>query len=285
VTTTALREEELQLTSSDGTALFARRVLPAGESRAHLAWVHGVAEHSGRYLETMRWFAERGFGSTAVDLRGHGRSEGKRVFVRRWAEYTSDVLAFLEGVEAPAGPSFLIGHSMGGLVVGRALQTQPQRLSGLKGAVITSPYFGLKVVVPGWKVCAGRFLSKVVPVASLPSDLDANLLSKDPEQVRAYEEDPLVTHSVTARWYTESVDQYALALADAGRLTLPLLFMHGEDDGVTDPAATRAVYERCASEDKELEMWPGGRHELLNEVEREQVRERILTWLEARLEG
>jgi acylglycerol lipase len=283
VTTTALREEELQLTSSDGTALFARRILPAGDSRAHLAWIHGVAEHSGRYLETMRWFAERGVGSTAVDLRGHGRSEGKRVFIRRWAEYTSDVLAFLEGVEGTGGPSFLIGHSMGGLVVGRALQTQPQRLSGLKGSVMTSPYFGLKVVVPGWKVCAGRFLSKVMPKASLPSDLDASLLSKDPEQVQAYMDDPLVTHSVTARWYTEGVDQYPLVQADASRLTLPVLFMHGEDDGITDPAATQAVFERCGSEDKEHKTWPGMRHELLNEVEREQIREHLLGWVEARI--
>lgn len=283
MTTTALREEELQLTSSDGTALFARRVLPEGESRAHLAWIHGVAEHSGRYLETMRWFAERGIGSTAVDLRGHGRSEGKRVFIRRWAEYTSDVLAFLDGVEGTGGPSFLIGHSMGGLVVGRALQTQPQRLSGLKGAVMTSPYFGLKVQVPGWKVGAGRFLSKLLPGTSLPSDLDATLLSKDPEEVRAYEEDPLVTHAVTARWYTESVAQSPLILADAGRLTLPVLFMHGEDDGITDPAATRAVFERCASADKEHKSWPGMRHELLNEVEREQIREHLLGWIEARL--
>lgn len=283
MTTTALREEELQLTSSDGTALFARRVLPEGESRGHLAWVHGVAEHSGRYLETMRWFAERGFGSTAIDLRGHGHSGGKRVFVRRWAEYTSDVLAFLEGVESPGGPSFLIGHSMGGLVVGRALQTQPQRLSGLRGAVITSPFFGIKVAVPGWKVGAGRFLSKIAPGVSLPSDLDANLLSKDPEQVRAYEEDPLVTHAVTARWYTEAVGQHEPALAEASRLSLPVLFMHGEDDGITDPEATKAVFARCGSEDKELQLWPGARHELLNEVEREQVRERILTWLEPRL--
>lgn len=283
MTTTALREEELQLTSSDGTALFARRVLPEGESRGHLAWVHGVAEHCGRYLETMRWFAERGFGSTAVDLRGHGRSEGRRVFVRRWAEYTSDVLTFLEDVEAPAGPSFLIGHSMGGLVVGRALQTQPQRLSGLRGAVITSPFFGIKVAVPGWKVGAARFLSKVAPIASLPSDLDANLLSKDPEQVRAYEEDPLVTHSVTARWYTEALAQHALAVEDASRITLPVLYMHGEDDGITDPVATKRVHELTASEDKELKMWPGLRHELLNEVEREQIREHLLTWFEARL--
>ncbi|MBL4847758.1 MAG: lysophospholipase [Planctomycetes bacterium] len=281
--TTALREEELQLTSSDGTALFARRVLPEGESRGHLAWVHGVSEHSGRYLETMRWFAERGFGSTAIDLRGHGHSAGARVFVKRWAEYTSDVLAFMEGVEAPAGPSFLIGHSMGGLVVGRALQTQPQRLSGLRGAVITSPCFGLKVVVPAWKIGLGRVLSRIAPGVSLPSDLDANLLSHDSEQVRAYEEDPLVTHSVTARWYTEVVAQMTPSLEDASRLTLPLLFMHGAEDGITDPEATAAVFERVSSEDKEFELWPNLRHELLNEVEREAVRERLLGWFEARL--
>lgn len=284
MTTAALTETEFQLTSADGTALFARRVEPAGEVRGHLAWVHGVAEHCGRYLPSMRWFAERGFASSAIDLRGHGHSEGRRVFLRRWSEYTADALALIEGVEVSA-PRFLIGHSMGGLVVGRALQTQPARLASLRGAVITSPFFGLKVAVPGWKVCAGKLLSKLVPSAALPSDLDANLVSKDPEQVRLYQTDPLITHSVTARWYTEAVGQHPLALAEASALRLPTLFMHGEADGITDPEATRAVYERASCADKELKLWPGMRHELLNEVEAERaaVREHMLAWFEARL--
>ena len=286
MTTSALIEEELQLRGHDGTALFARRVRPAqGERRARLAWIHGVAEHGGRYLSTLRWFAERGFDCSVLDLRGHGRSGGRRVFVKRWEEYSEDVTAFLThlGRGEESTPLFLCGHSMGGLVVGRALQTHADRWPTLAGAVILSPFFGIKVAVPGWKVALGKVLSRVLPWAAIPSDLDPDLLSKDPEVGRAYMADPLVTHKVTARWYTEAVAQHEPTLRDAGRMELPLLFFHGEEDGITDPAATARVHAAAGSPDKELVSWPGCRHELLNEVEKEQVRARLLEWFEKHL--
>ena len=66
MTTTALIEEELQLRAPDGTALFVRRVRPPqGQRKARLAVVHGVSEHSGRYVDTLRWFAERGYDCSA----------------------------------------------------------------------------------------------------------------------------------------------------------------------------------------------------------------------------
>jgi alpha-beta hydrolase superfamily lysophospholipase len=293
MSTSALIEEEQQLRAADGTALFVRRVRPPQESRrARLAWVHGVSEHGGRYLATMRWFAERGFDCAALDLRGHGRSGGRRVFVRRWHEYSEDVVSFLahlahepsaEGQEGGATPLFLIGHSMGGLVVGRALQTHAERMPTLRGTVLMSPFFGIKVAVPGWKVALGRMLSRLLPWVSLPSDLDVSLLSKDEEVGRAYTEDPLVTDKVTARWYTEGMGTLGPMLADAGRIELPVLLMHGTDDGLTDPACTERVHAAVASPDKELKLWPGMRHELLNEVEKEQIRSHLSAWLEGRL--
>ncbi|MGE0712988.1 MAG: lysophospholipase [Planctomycetota bacterium] len=284
MSTAALIEEELQLRAPDGTALFVRRVRPAQEERrARLAWIHGVAEHGGRYLSTMRWFAERGFDCAALDLRGHGHSGGRRVFLRRWSEFSEDVTGFLGELAAEqgaSGPLFLLGHSMGGLVVARALETHAERMPTLRGAVLLSSFFGIKVQVPTWKVLLARGLSSFVPWFALPSDLDVSLLSTDEAVGRAYLADPLVTDKVTARWYTEAMANQAALFADARRIELPVLAMHGRDDGLTDPAGTERLFAALGSPDKELELWDGMRHELLNEVEKEKIRARILDWLE-----
>jgi alpha-beta hydrolase superfamily lysophospholipase len=283
--TETLGETKLQLTSKDGTSLFVRRLQPQGLVRARLLWVHGFAEHSGRYLETLGWFAARGFDCWMLDLRGHGRSEGRRTHVERFSDYLDDVEAFHQHVDRAVGndrPRFALGHSMGGLVLTRTLQ---QRfLPPLAGAVILSPFLGVKVELPGWKVFAARSLSRFVPTVSLPSDLDLSLLSKDPAVWEAYDQDPLVVKSATARWYTETVRRaQPAALAAAPQLSLPALVQHGREDGIADPAATEHLFASLGSADKELKLWDGLRHELLNEVEKEQVRGHILGWLEPRL--
>src|SRR5262245_16856987 len=110
--------DELQLRSADQTSLWVRRVRPTSAARGRLAFVHGFAEHGGRYVSTLRWFASRGFDTHVLDLRGHGRSGGRRTFVNRWSDYLDDVEAYLTHVEAqrpasgPRTPLFLIGHSM-----------------------------------------------------------------------------------------------------------------------------------------------------------------------------
>ncbi len=286
-TSLQLIEEELHLRSLDQTALFVRRVRPRGEVRARLAWVHGFAEHGGRYMPTLRWLAERGFDCWILDLRGHGRSAGRRTFVNRFDDYLGDMQAYFQHVDretqSSETPLFALGHSMGGLVLTRTLQDRQDRLPKLKGAVIFSPFMGVKVELPVWKTAAARILSRVCPRFALPSDLDHSRLSKDPAVWDAYDSDPLVTKSATARWYTETLANQSPAIFEASRLILPVLVMHGEDDGLADPAATRDFFSRIAAKDKELKMWAGLRHELLNEVEKGEVREHLLGWLEARL--
>ncbi|MCW8137725.1 MAG: lysophospholipase [Planctomycetota bacterium] len=281
---TALAVEEQQLRSADQTALWTRRVRPEGQSRARVAFVHGFAEHGGRYVPTLRWFAARGCEAYALDLRGHGRSGGRRTFVRRWGDFLDDVEAYLLHVAAHGeGPLFLVGHSMGGLVVARTLQERRHRLPALRGAVLTSPFLKVKMPLPAWKTAAGRVLSRWLPWFRIPADLDVAQLSRDLEVGRAYLADPLVERGATARWYTEAMAAQEAALATASALDLPLLFMHGEDDGVVDVEGTRRLHAAAASQDKELRLWPGARHELFNETNKEEVWAHLLGWVERRL--
>jgi alpha-beta hydrolase superfamily lysophospholipase len=284
-----LAVEEFHLRSSDQTPLWARRVRPSGAARARLAFVHGFGEHGGRYVATLRWFASRGVDAHVLDLRGHGRAGGRRTFVRAWGEYLDDVEAFLAHVQASAGPLqapaplFLVGHSMGGLVVARALETRQERLPALAGAVLTSPFLRVKMPLPAWKVAAGNALSRWLPWFRMPTGLDVATLSRDPEVGRAYLADPLVEKGATTRWYTEAMAAQDAAFAAAGALTLPLLLMHGEADGLVDVAGTLRLHELLPGPDKALRVWPGARHELFNETNKEEVRAHLLGWVEERL--
>src|SRR5262245_21259221 len=132
--------EELQFRSLDQTALWARRARAAAP-RARVALIHGFAEHGGRYAATLSALAAGGLDAWVLDLRGHGRSGGRRTFVRAWTDYLDDVEAYLRHVEQAGGetPLFLVGHSMGGLVVASALLARRERLPAVAGAVLLSP--------------------------------------------------------------------------------------------------------------------------------------------------
>jgi alpha-beta hydrolase superfamily lysophospholipase len=284
----SLQVDEQQVRSADQTALWVRRVRPTGAPRARLAFVHGFGEHGGRYVRTLRWFAARGVDAYCLDLRGHGRSGGRRTFVRRWAEFTDDVEAYLAHVEAQHAPDkrtplVVVGHSMGGLVVARTLEERRGRLPALAGAVLMSPFLRVKMPLPAWKTSAGRFLSRWLPWFRIPADVDVSHLSRDPAVGQAYLADPLVEKGATARWYTEAMAAQEAAFAGAASLDLPILLMHGEDDCVVDVEGTRRLHGLVASADKELRTWPGGRHELLNETNKDEVCAHLLAWLERRL--
>ncbi len=278
--------EEQELRSLDGTVLWTRSVRPAGSARARLVFVHGFGEHGGRYLPTMRWFATHGCETHSFDLRGHGRSGGRRTFVRHWAEYLDDVEVFLLHIAAKGdAPLFLVGHSAGGLIVARTLQERRHRLPPLRGAVLTSPFLGMKTPLPGWKMSAVRLLSRWLPWSRLAANVDLARLSRDAEVGRAYLADPLVEKGATTRWFTEAKAAQEAAMTAGSKLDLPLLFMHGDDDGLADLEATCRLYAAAGSTDKELRLWSGARHELFNDLNKEEVWMHLLAWVEDRVPG
>ena len=274
--------EEGRLRARDGTSLHYRRAAPAGPARGRLVVIHGFAEHGGRYGPLVQAAAARGLDAWAVDLRGHGRSDGARAFVERFEDYLQDVSAVLDLAardRSDGPPVWLLGHSMGGLVVTRFVEEQP---SGVRGFVLSSPFVAMKMRVPAWKRVLAHGLSRVVPSFALPTDLDPAHLASDPEVGRLYMADPLVLKAATARWFTETLGAQRAAFAKAGTVALPALLMHGADDPIADPEGTRRLFAGLGSTDKELEVWPALRHEPFNERSGATVIERVLAWLEGR---
>lgn len=273
-----------EFTARDGARLARSVCRPGSQARAAVAVVHGYGEHGDRYRRLAEDLAGHGFCTCVYDLRGHGRSAGRRGHVTRFKEYVDDTGQFLDWVRLQARglPLFLLGHSMGGLIA--ASFVEQRRPDDLAGLVLSSPFLRLAEPVPRYKLVLAHVASLVAPSLDVGNSLDAAGLSHDDEVVAAYRADPL-NHSVaTARWATEVLAAQKGALAHAGRITQRLLVMAGDDDPVAHPDAARELFAAAASRDKKLLVYPGYLHEIFNEAGRDVPVAGLLAWLEERLQ-
>jgi len=244
---------------------------------------HGLGEHSARYQFLAGYFVDRGYAVAALDHNGHGRSGGRPGDTLAFDDYLSDLGRCHELLARayPGVPSFLLGHSMGGLVAGCYLLQAQQRFDGaiLSGAAVKTvghPGAPLLLVIRG--------LAALAPQMGL-TRLDASGVSRDPEVVRQYAEDPLVYHGrLGARLLREFFAGTARLERHAADLALPLLILHGGEDAMVAPAGSRFLYDQASSGDKALKIYPGLYHEIFNEPEREQVLGDVVAWCEARLQ-
>jgi alpha-beta hydrolase superfamily lysophospholipase len=276
-----MKHQEGFFTGVQGSKLFYQCWLPDGCPKARLLLVHGLAEHSGRYGTLASHFVPRGFALYAVDHVGHGQSEGQRLYVANFAEYTDSLKIFLDHVRdsRSEAPLFLIGHSMGGLIVALYLKAHQK---GLAGAVLSGPAVRLRHVSAA-VVAVGRLISLIFPRLGLVA-LEADGISRDPSVLAAYLADPLVAKTrITARLGAEMLDAMERLQASAGRITVPLLILQGGADRLVDPAGAQLLYDQAASCDKTLIVYEGLYHEVLNEPERARVLSDLDQWLEARL--
>lgn len=254
---------------------------PETESRAVLLVVHGLAEHSGRYMNVVNHFVPLGYAVYGLDHIGHGKSEGTRVFVNRFADYTDTLKLYFDAIrlEHPDKPVFLVGHSMGGLIGALYLLEHQDELTG---AVLSGPLVKMAGDISPVVVFMGKLLSAVAPKAGLTA-LAAEGISRDPAVVQAYVNDPLVyTGKITARLAGELVAATQRLTAEAAKITLPLLIVQGSEDKLVDPAGAKLLYDTVSSTDKTLKVYEGFYHEVFNEPERAQVLNDVEAWLQPR---
>lgn len=247
-----------------------------------LVVVHGIGEHSDRYAHVTDHMARTGFTVWAGDLRGHGKSGGKRGHVDSFDDYLADIAQLIRIAKDhyPGSKTFLMGRSLGGLIASNYAEKHANELDGL---IASGPALAEKMKIPPAKAFLAKMLSSIVPTFTTTTGLDPNLLSHDRDVVRKYVEDPMVHKVATARWFTEYRRAQDETMRAADQLTLPCLMLQGGADGIVDASMTSAFFKRIASPDKTLKVYEGFYHEVLNETGKESVLGDIDSWLSARI--
>jgi len=263
-----------------GAGLYYQGWLPEGEVRAVLLIVHGLAEHSGRYMNVVNRFVPLGYAVYGIDHVGHGRSEGRRLYVECFADYTEPLKTYFDMIQCwqPDKPVFLVGHSMGGLIGALYLLAHQK---GLAGAVLSGPAVKAPSNIPAVIIFVGRALSVLFPRVGLVPPVDAEGVCRDPAVVKAYLADPLVCRGkMTARLGAELIGAMERVGSEANRVTLPVLILQGGADRLVDPSGAKILYEKVASSDKKLVVYEGFFHEVFNEPQHDRVLSDVERWLE-----
>lgn len=269
---------EFNFKSCTGEDLFACSWEADGKNPVRVILVHGLGEHTGRYREFAEYLLSRGCSVYAYDYRGFGKSPGKRGDIENFEDYFRDLYRFVQILNDPWGraKTVLLGHSLGGLI-GLAYGIKyPESIDGL---VITSP--GLKAYpVPKHLEVLAKVCNVCVPWLPLKNPLPADKLSHDPAVVEAYLSDPLVHFTVTPRFYREVQKTMKFTIDRAGEIKRPLLLLYAGDDQIVNPEGVREFGLNLARDlEQEIVCYPKMYHELLNEVGKERIWERIETWI------
>jgi acylglycerol lipase len=257
--------------------------LPQDERRATVVIAHGASEHGGRYGHVVEELVPAGYGVYAIDHRGHGRSGGRRAVIDRMAHAVADLdtLVDLVARDDEGRRPYLLGHSLGGCIaIAYAIEHQAK----LAGLVLSAPLAIVKASAPQRAVV--RVLSVLAPGLGV-AGIDTATISRDPQEVEAYEQDPLVFHGkLQARTAVEIADTTATFPEDVESLTLPLLVMHGSADRLVPPASGKMIHARAGSPEKTLKLYEGFYHELFNESQADRARalNDLSTWLDERVE-
>ena len=283
------RHQEGTFPGADGVALYYQAWLPPHQAsfgsgakpRALLVNLHGLGDHSNLYPTIADYFPRRGIAVYAYDMRGNGRSPGQRAYLRSWADYRGDLHSFLGRVREwePGLPVFVLGHSLGGLVVLDYALQHPEELSGV---IAAAPPLG-KLGVPPLLMALGRVMSRVWPGFSLEVGMDLSGLARDPAVIETILADPLFHRRGTARLSTEVTSAIGRVHAGAADLEVPLLILHGSADRMVPPDGSREFFRKVQYPDREFREYPGAYHGLFADFNHGEVLRDLERWIEDHL--
>ena len=266
-----------RLVTNDGIKLHTQRWDGDTPPRAVVILVHGHGEHSLRYQHWAEKFVDKGIAFLSFDLRGHGLSEGKRGHAKSYDLLLNDVELMINEVEKlyVKIPKILYGHSMGGNIV---LNYILRRTSNIQLVIATSPWLELSFQPTTFQMFLAKVMFHIFPAFTQESNLDVDAISHDPEEVRKYREDKLNHGKISAALFVHIHQAGLWAIENAGKLKLPTLVIHGNEDRITSYTASEKFVEKTAGMAK-IQIWKEGYHELHNDLEKENVFKNIVEWI------
>ena len=275
--------KEGRFKAQDGLSIFWKAYIPEGAPKAVVHIIHGYAEHIDRYRNVIDELVPAGYAIVGNDHRGHGRSEGKRCHVKSFEEYIADEKQFVDEIVKPLFPGipyFLLGHSMGSQIAMNYAERYPR---DIKALVLSGTGAGPGPAIPKALHFITRIASRLIPGVHIKSPLPPEFISRDPEVVKAYVEDPLVPNVVTPRLGEQMWTYNAIGYQNAGKLTMPTLIQYGTAD--TSFSGQNDFFQAVGTSDKSIKAYEGFRHEVYNELpqDRARVLSDLHTWLDKHL--
>ncbi len=269
-------EEGFNIITTGGLNLFGKAFLPEGEPKAIVCIVHGLSEHSGRYTHVAKKFTESQVGVYIIDLRGHGKSEGKRGHgsISKML-YDVQELVVLARRDFNDLPIFLFGHSMGGSLVANYLIRLIS--SEISGAILSSPWFELAFKEPSFQLFLGKIIKNIFPATTFSDGLKPSQLAHDEEVGIAYSKDPLVHSRISARLFFDIKAAGKFALDRASLIEIPLLVAHGGDDPITSKKASEEFASKAVK--SEFKIWNESKHESHNDQHKDEVVAYYVNWV------
>ena len=256
--------------------------LPDENVKAVILIVHGIGEHCGRYMNVVNHFVPLGCAIYGLDHIGHGKSGGEQEIVKKFDDFTDTLRIFYEMIAAwqSGKPIFILGHSMGGAITSYYLIDHQDDFNG---AIISAPAVKIGEGISSFTIFMSKILSAIAPKMGVLA-LDASAISRDPEVVEAYINDPLVFHGKTpARLGTEVLSAMMRITEEADKMSLPMIIVQGSDDLLVDPSGAQMLYDKTSSTDKTINIYDGMYHEVFNEPDRDRVLKDVEDWLESHL--
>ena len=264
----------------DGTSIYWKGWTPDNAPKAVVHVIHGYAEHIDRYGNVVGELLPAGYAVFGTDHRGHGKSEGKRGHVMSFQEFIDDEKQFQREVirtKFPKLPCFVLGHSMGSLI---AMNLVEQSAEGIRGLVLSGTGSRPGTNIPKILLAATRILSRLLPSIHVKSPLPPDFISRDPEVVKAYVEDPLVYNVITPRLAYEMNRYVVIGAENSGEIQIPVLIQLGSRD--TAFSGQKELFEMVGAKDKTFKLYEGLKHEVYNELleDRTRVLADLRTWLD-----
>lgn len=267
------------LRSTKGIHLYTKNYL-IDKPQARILITHGLAEHCERYAHVAEAFNKVGFDVYTFDLRGHGKSGGTKAFVKNIDEYREDLEVVYNSVPKDL-PFFMLGHSMGGLITMVFLMFRER--NDIKGVVFSGAALEIGEDITPLTQKVISFIGKFTPKLRTVK-LDAKILTRDPEQVKLIDKDPLIYHGGTKAGLGLAIINAINAMKPQFKdFNFPVLIMHGGSDKLTNIDGSISLFDQCKTKDKTLKIWEGAFHEIFNEINRKEIIDYTATWLKARI--
>ena len=275
-----MKHSEGKIISTDGLELYYQRWHPGIEPRASVAILHGIGGHSSQstYTHLINHLVPLGYALYGLDLRGHGRSGGRRGSINKWKEYRDDLQEFLIMIKEKESNQtvFTVGQSLGGLIVLEFALHYPQEV---KGVIVSAPGLSEPNISPILRILL-QTLSSIWPHLTLNPKLDLSGVSRDPKEVEKMLSDPLTDPKYSPRFAMETLSALQWTHANAADFRVPIIIIHGSADPITSPKGSQTFFEHITIEDKTLKLYEGGYHQSFIDVNRDEVIRDVVKWLD-----